>query len=74
MARVKAALEAMGFRVTEEHESFVGFLRFEAPGGICVLILDGAGPDILESDLVINLDKNGVSLAEFWNSYERTPE
>jgi hypothetical protein len=60
----------MGFRPIQEQGSFISFLRFEADGGVCILILDGWPPEIEEDHLVVNLDRRGVNLAEFWNHYD----
>jgi hypothetical protein len=70
MPRVRAVLEAMGFRPIREHDSFISYMRFEVEGRICVLILDGGTPDLLEEDLVRVLANNGVDLAQFWNLYD----
>jgi hypothetical protein len=71
MSRVVAALEATGFKPVQHFESYASYLRFDTANGVCILILDGGVPDVGEDQLIGNLDRNGMNLAEFWNQYEK---
>jgi hypothetical protein len=64
----------MGFQAVLDDGLYLTYLRIDTDRGVCTITIDVREDEVWEEQLVKYLDYYGLSLADFWNLYDKTSD